>query len=265
MPARSPSEEAAHAAGQAQWPDVALDMGTFCTQARRAGWRDDHLQTRGPEFFLVAAILAGNAQAIEHFDHQFLIPATEVVTRIDSSADFVAEVRQQMRVKLFLGDGSRLSQYGGAGLLEWLRVIALRTALNCKRSDRRLVPNGELGERLLDSIDLERDAVKDQYLDDLRRALEASFRALEPRARTLLRLHFVEGLSIDAIGNIYGAHRATVARWIVAIRNGLFEAARTQLAGARGLNSQTLRSIYRILKEDLHLTVARVLKSEPGA
>src|SRR5437667_270564 len=77
--------------------------------------------------------------------------------------------------------------------------------------------------------DVEGDVIRGRYLEDFRGALAASFRQLAPRERALLRLHFVNGLNIEAIGTAYGVHRATVARWLVAIRRDLLDQTRELL------------------------------------
>jgi len=50
------------------------------------------------------------------------------------------------------------------------------------------------------------------------------------RERTLLRMPLVDRLNIDRLGVIYRVNRATVARWLVAIRRRLFEEVRRELA-----------------------------------
>jgi RNA polymerase sigma-70 factor (ECF subfamily) len=262
-----PSEESAHFAGQARWPDVPLPLPRFCAHVRGLGVGAQELQARAAELYLAVAALDGDPRAINHFERDYLINASQVVTRIDSSRDFLDEVRQQLRVKLFTGERPRLGAYNASGgLVEWLRVVALRVALNIKRDVRREISDDKLELQLFfDGNEAEREALKGRYLADLRRSLEESFRALEPRERTLLRLHFVDGLGIDALGTMYGVHRATAARWLVTIRRSLFERARVALGARLPLESRALRSIYRALEKDLHLTISRVLQSERPA
>ena len=38
-------------------------------------------------------------------------------------------------------------------------------------------------------------------------------------ARTVLRLHVIEGVTLDGLAVAYGAHRATVARWLASARS----------------------------------------------
>jgi RNA polymerase sigma-70 factor (ECF subfamily) len=265
-----PSEiEAAHRRGSARWADVQLPLSRFVQFVESAGVTAASLEARGDELFLAAAVLAQDPRALAYLDREYLARAIDVLSRVDDAPDFVAEVRQLLRVNLVAEQPPRLAHYTGVGaLLAWLRVVALRTALNLKRAQRRLVPAGRPDMNRLDPLDpllsegdIERAALKRHYLPGFRQALEAAFRRLAPRERTLLRLFFIDGLNIEAIGNMYGVHRATVARWLVTIRQGLFREARLVLGDGKTFDSRSLRSLYRLLADDLHLTASRLLKT----
>jgi RNA polymerase sigma-70 factor (ECF subfamily) len=197
-------------------------------------------------------------------------PACTIVTRLDPSNAFRDEIEQQLRVRLVIGEAPRLALYrAGSPLVEWMRVAAWRLAISARRTDHRLVPTEDPSLELrLDPIlgdDLERGAISSRYLDDFRRALAEGFRRLPSRERTLLRLHFLNGLNIDALGTAYSVHRATVARWLVAIRRALLDSTRELLVGTVTLDSRSIRSLYCLLEPDLHLTLSGLLRTEPVA
>ena len=75
----------------------------------------------------------------------------------------------------------------------------------------------------------------------------------------MLRLHFIDGLNIERIGVIYRVNRATVARWLVAIRTRLFNEVRAELATKHGLDTADIKSLYRIMEQDVHVTMSRIL------
>ena len=77
-----------------------------------------------------------------------------------------------------------------------------------------------------------------------------------------LRFNFIDGLNIDRIGVMYGVHRGTVARWLVTIRGRLFDLAKGQLAAEHGLETADVRSLYRLLEPDLHVTMSRLLRDD---
>jgi RNA polymerase sigma-70 factor (ECF subfamily) len=259
---------ACHALGQQAWTDLDPGLERLAAHVQRLGLDEATLERHAEDLFLVVAVLEGDARALAALDRAFLRPACMVAARIDGGRPFLDDVEQQLRLKLLAGPEPKLRDYAGTGgLLEWLRVAALRTAMNLKRSDRRLVPSDELPidpMSLIEGTNIEVQALKGRYLEDFRRALEASFLRLGVRERTLLRLHFVDGLNIDAIGTIYGAHRATVARWLVAIRRALFDEMRSVLAGQHMMGSHSVRSLYRLLEPELHLTLSRLLIDPPA-
>ena len=81
------------------------------------------------------------------------------------------------------------------------------------------------------------------YRERFRSAIEETLAGLTKRERSLLRLHFLDGLNIDAIASIYRVHRATVARWLVAIRNRALADPRGRLALHLGGTPSELRSL----------------------
>jgi RNA polymerase sigma-70 factor, ECF subfamily len=254
----------ASAIGRTAWPQVALQVAQLGRHAERAGVDPGRLGLYAADFFLVAAVLEGDRAALAAFDGHYVRPASGIAARVDSTPEFIEDVLQELRLKLLTGDEPKLLHYSAAGpLLAWIRVAALRTALNLKRSGRRLVPTSQVPVRdVLEAMDVEMPALRGQYLESLRAALEAGFRTLSTRERVLMRLHFLDGLGVEAIGTMYRVHRATAARWLVGIRNQLFEHARSHLFAEHGLQTSDLRSLYRALQRDLHLTISRLLATK---
>jgi RNA polymerase sigma-70 factor (ECF subfamily) len=261
----APAEIAAsYDAGRQAWPELGLEFEKFREHVARLGVVGEALSVHARDLFLVAAVLAGEARALAALDRDYLRVACTTAGRIDRTPQFAQDVEQQLRLKLLAGAEPGLRLYAAAGgLLPWLRVSALRVAINLKRSDHLVPAAGSTLEPLIASNDVERDAARGLYLEHFQRAVEASFHRLSPRERTLMQLHFVDGLNIEAIGVMYGAHRATVARWLAAIRRTIFEETRALLGQTSPPGSDTIRSLYRLLEPDLHLTLSRLLESQP--
>lgn len=57
----------------------------------------------------------------------------------------------------------------------------------------------------------------------LKSALGEGLRALPARDRTLLRLHYFEGLALEKIATIYAVNKSTVSRWLAGAREGLLQ------------------------------------------
>jgi len=216
------------------------------------------------ELLLVAAALAGDPAAVQHLEREYIAPGVGVVRRLDASPAFLDDVRQQLALKLLTGPRPRLRGFNATGdLLEWIRVAALRTALNLKRAGRRLLVTDDLPvERLLDGGDIEHQMIKRKYLVDFRHALATSLERITPRERTLLRLHFADGVTLDALATMYGVHRATIARWLVGSRRRLFTATRELLGERHRLDTANVNSLYRALRRDLDLSITQLLASQ---
>jgi RNA polymerase sigma-70 factor (ECF subfamily) len=254
---------ACHARGQQAWPGIEVPYTRFLAYVSEMAAEESTCEEHAADLYLAVAVLDGDPRALEALDRAYVRPACGMAARLDSSHTFRQEVEQQLRVRLLAGSEPRLRLYrAGSGLIEWMRVAAWRLALDIKRTDARHVPTEHLPLEPLLGSDLEREAITGRYLDDFRRALAEGFRRLPPRERTLLRLHFVNGLNVDAIGTAYGVHRATVARWLVAIRRSLLDSTRELLATTLPLDSRSIRSLYRLLEPELHITLSGLLAVE---
>jgi RNA polymerase sigma-70 factor (ECF subfamily) len=65
-------------------------------------------------------------------------------------------------------------------------------------------------------------------------AVRAAVARLPVKERALLRLHLVDGMSIDALGARYQVSRSTAARWLAAARDALRALTREELEARIG-------------------------------
>lgn len=250
-------------AARAQWPLVRLDELVFIDhlRAKSSGPLE---QVRGTELFLACACLAGDPPALTAFEQQFIARVDKAVEGVDPSASFVDEVRQRVRERLLVGSTPKLAEYSGLGSLQaWTRTVALRLALNHKRDTAREVQD----EGLLDAVpfagrDLELDYVRAQHREDFAVAFREALASLESRERNVLRLSYVDRLSIDQIGTMYGTHRATAARWLNAARDQLMEQTRARLAQRLKLTQSDLNSLLGALQSNLEISLNRILRDD---
>src|SRR5205823_6435332 len=103
------------------------------------------------------------------------------------------------------------------------------------------------------------EELKAKYRAELANAFRIALDALSKRDRTLMRYQLVDGLTIDDIGKLHRVHRATAARWLSAIRDGLVEHTRALLAAALGVDSVEAASIVRMVQSQLDVSVIRHL------
>jgi RNA polymerase sigma-70 factor, ECF subfamily len=255
----------AFARGQKAWPDLGLDSDRFGARLAAACIDGQDLLARAEEIYLAFACADGDARAHRLFEDRFLSEVPRYVSRFRLAPHLLDEVRQRVRLKQLAGDRPGIGGYRGRGPLgAWVRATAVRVAF-----DVATAAGQEIADRDAELFDVwrafddgpEADLIKSTYRDRLTAALQDSLAALAPRDKTVLRLHVVDRLSIDVIARIYRIHRATVARWLVAIRGQVFDELRARAALRWGATSTDLRSLVRILRDDIHLSATRILGS----
>jgi RNA polymerase sigma-70 factor, ECF subfamily len=256
--------DAAVRAGAAAWPGVVVAREVIAPHLEKL---DDAADQFGGDLYLVAACLAKDGKAIEHLDRELVAAARGAIGSIDSSREFVDEALQKLRTNLLVGDDGtpRLSHYAGRGPLRaWIGVAAARTALMLRRTRQRQreVAEPDDWSRALVEIstnDPELELLKRQYSAAFAEAFRDAVDVLEPRLRTVLRMSFVEALSIDEIGATYAVHRATAARWIQRACDELFETTRRLLAERLALSPTELDRMTSLVRSQLDVSVSQLL------
>jgi RNA polymerase sigma-70 factor (ECF subfamily) len=209
------------------------------------------------DLWIAFGCVARDAAALAAFEARF---APEISSALARSFErgLAEDAELQVRDKLLLTAGDdvpRLASYAGrGGLGPWLRAAAIRTAIDLMRARRELPTDPDALGDFADSDPL-LALLKDRYRDAFRDAFAAAAAALTDRERTLLRYRFVDDLSIDEIGALYRAHRATVARWIAGIREGLFEATRARLMAQLTLTDSEVDSVIRLIDSQLDFSI----------
>ena len=262
-------------AGRGAWPTVHLDVETFVVHLsdRVRGQSDlnEAIATmHGSDLFLACACVARIPAALIEFERVHLSRVGSLVARIDPSPAFAEEVAQTMREALLVGargNAAEICKYSGRGpLSSWLRVIAVRTALRVRRERLRALPmkEGEKEFELARTVDPEMDYLKIRYRAAYEDALKESLRSLPDRDALLLKLHYLDGLSIDSIGTLYGIHRSTVARWRARVRRSVLDGTREQLQRRLSLTESEFDSIVKLVRSQLAVSLRSVLVRPPS-
>jgi RNA polymerase sigma-70 factor (ECF subfamily) len=249
------------AASRAAWPgvEVADDVFAAFVAERVDAPLEDACLT---DLWLACAILHGDAAALRAFERQ-LAHVGAAIAHLDGGSALVGDVTQAVRERVLgagAGGKAKIEDYRGRGDLRgWLRVIAVREALQLMRARRREAPlPDDLATRLEDpGIELA-DADRRAY----REAFTAALATLTPRDRNLLRQQYIYGASIDELGALYGVHRATVARWIAQIRDTLLRRTRDHIGEALRLSGADLDSAMARIGEHLDYSLRHTLSRE---
>ena len=165
------------------------------------------------------------------------------------------EAMQQLRVQLLV-DEPGLKGFGGAGtLIGWLTVVATRRIL------KDITFDVSLDEALMVSDQL--DVVMHLRSSSLlKRALAAAFASLPRRARLLLRLHTLDGLSAEKIALVFHVHRETASQRLLEARTALREKTLERVQLETGEVGTDLESLTRTMMQNTDLSLGRLLAED---
>ncbi|MEO8843504.1 MAG: sigma-70 family RNA polymerase sigma factor [Kofleriaceae bacterium] len=263
------------AEGRAAWPDLPLDakiLVQFVAHHLTADMADAALDGLRPaDLYLACACAQGMTAAINAFDRDYMREVDIALARMRIMAPRVADVKQLVRQRLFVGGGTtgaptsagKIAEYGGRGdLRRWVRSVAVRTCLNDLRKGKReiLVDDDQLiAQHAISQDDPEVEYMKRTYSNEFKAAFTEALTQLGPREQTLLRYHHVDGLNIDEIGAIYRVHRVTAFRWIEKAKDLLVRATLDTLRTRLKLPADELDSVLRMIRSQIHLSLVRHL------
>jgi len=261
------------ATARAKWPSATVSDDAFAAALgqRVAAQRDPATalsRLRVDDLLLAQWCVTGDPRAISAFEREHRADLDAVLARFRRLAVPADELRQALRIKLFVGSperAPRIADYSGFGFLQnWLRVTALRALVDIARSERARKLEELLDEEVLLGVATPQSDLSGRYTRaELGHAIKQAFAravaALPPRGRNFLRHVHVDQLTLDQIAGLYGIHRATVARTLAAAREELVTATRRELGELLGLPDAELDSMVRSADSRIDLSLSRVL------
>ena len=253
--------------GRAAWPDVVVDEIAFvrhlaarATAAPRPALRALHVA----DLYLAFACASGAAPATLAFERAFAAKIDAYIARVTRTPAARDEVRQKVRETLLVGRGGRpptIASYTGRGRLgAFVRVTAVRAAL---RLVQRTRPDALDVEELIGlrspENDPELELVKRRYAPQLREALVCTLAALTADERNVLRLHYLDGLTLEEVATTYRIGRATAARWLARAREKILAETRSRLKAQLGVHELELDSLMDLTASRVPLSFRRHL------
>jgi RNA polymerase sigma-70 factor (ECF subfamily) len=257
--------------GRAAWPTVDLDEAAFAghvlsklppdADAEQVDRRD------AAGLYLACACARAVPSALAELDRHVLTRVPEFLARIQGSTALPDEVRQMLRERLLVGthgEPPRIATYSGEGpLAAWVRVAAVRTALNLlEKMDERLGQDSGAVARLQATTTPEDEVLGADQRALFREVLEQAVSALPAAQRAALRLHFVDGLTGDEIGERLSISRATVVRWLSTARAFLLRETKRLVMGRLRLSPTEAESFIANARSRLDLSLSVLLASD---
>ncbi|WP_338872444.1 sigma-70 family RNA polymerase sigma factor [Myxococcus stipitatus] len=259
--------------GREAWPEVVLaeeDFSRYLAQRLGTEAVSSMASQDVPvaDLYLACACARGIPAAHAALERHFLSKVARAVSRVRGGGVDAEEVLQQLRHRLLATEGGaepRIAEYRGtAPLSAWLRAAAVRTALNLQRAEgrRARVEQEADGTALEGGLggDVELEYLRRRHHQDFREALAVAVANLPPRERTVLRLHVVEGVSLERIGAMYRTHKSTVSRWVSHAKQQMLVHAREHLAARLQLSVDDLNSLMRVVGGQLDLSLPGLLR-----
>jgi RNA polymerase sigma-70 factor (ECF subfamily) len=260
--------------GRRTWPALELADETFVRHlAERLPAEGDPvaaLRATAPhaaDLYLACACTHGDTRALAAFDAGFIAPVAKYLSRADAIPAVADEVKQVLRTNLLVAAGGvlpKIAGYTGRGPLgAWVRVSATRAALRLRDAGRAQAPGGVADPAVLPARDdPEIDYLRTHYGAEFRAAFQATLAALSPREATLLRLHFLDGMTIEAMGALYEVSGRTIKRWLAHIRQHLMRETHRLLAERLRLSTTELENLIGLLRSQLDVSIVRFLERE---
>lgn len=251
-------------AGRAAWPAIALPPATLivflarCLPAESAG---ELRALRAGDLYLACAYGLGIPGAVEALERRYMSRVATALSRLGTPALVIDDVQQELRQRLVEMQKALPNRkaYAGRGELSgWLCVCAVRDA-NRRRGRERQIGRLEGSEAVLLASpheDPEMAYLQKTYKRELSRAFQEALASLSSRERNLLRYHFIDGLSIDRIGMLYGVHRATAARWINRVRETLSTRTREGFTRRVSLSQEGFQRVLGLIESQIGVQLA---------
>jgi RNA polymerase sigma-70 factor (ECF subfamily) len=250
----------------AAWPKIQVNADDFARHVAARLPPDDPeaalAELRGGDLLLAFACLSGDRAAWRELDRSLLAKVPEFVATIDRSPAFADDVRQRLSEKLASSSAgpAKLEQYSGRGPLKaWLRIAAIREAHTIVRGRKRSVDADSLPLRS-SAVDPELALLKRRSAAAFKKAFAEVIAGLDDDDRTLLRLHYLDGLTIDEVGKAFRVSRASAARLLAAARERIVKRVERSLKTELGRNAPGAKSLLDLVESQLDMSIVRHFK-----
>jgi RNA polymerase sigma-70 factor, ECF subfamily len=218
--------------------------------------------TANLQLSLVNRAVQGDQQALREVTALIEEVSADARRTLKQAPSFGQELKSALLSRLFVakeGASPRILTFAGrSNLRTWLGSTALRLGLNLVESQKRT------GDSLRESYAGEQTSpdeqlIRSEYEPHLKAAIEGALHQLPNAERALMRLVFVEGVSLEQAGKMRGVHKSTISRQVSRVRAVLLAAVRARLAETLQVPHSQLSSLTRHLTSQLDVSLERLL------
>jgi len=251
-------------AGRAAWPDIPLaerDFVAFVGRLSSGSGLDGLAALHAADLWLACGYGRGLPGAIDALEAQGFVSVGHTLGRLGAPRTTVADILQGLRsllVEMQAPPPNRKLYAGRGDLVGWLRVCAVREFNQQRKGSARELQLETMAvpEPPLDEPELH--LLLRTHKEELTQAFQHALASMSNRERNVLRCYFVEELSIDRIGALYGVHRSTAARWVGQARETLAAQTRAMFRERVSMSDEGFLRILALIESRIQVELAKV-------
>jgi len=257
--------------GRDAWPDLEVSRASFEELYREKCASDgDTNSIDAKELYVAVGCGAGDTASIRAFETTYFPHLHKRLQKMRLSERQREEVVQELREKLFVGRPglrARICDYAGDGRLPGLiKVTAYRCAINVMREASHFVPmSQEAFELPTIADDAELLSIRGEFQNHFKVAFASAVERLTSKQRNILRMRFMQKLTIDQIATLYSTHRATIFRWLSAARDSVLQETRAQLGAELALDRARLDSLFGLMDSKFDASIEALLETRDAS
>jgi RNA polymerase sigma-70 factor len=216
------------------------------------------------DLYLAYAAMSGEAAAVEavgKMAREAAVNRGRALGLTDAQQRTLADDALHKVLVPGVDDRVSLGAYRGQGPLGgYLATVVVHLATDEQRGPARARPSMLEGKLIAGGDGPELVLARRQIQLGVKAAFQSALGDLDHRDRVVLKLAYVQGLTGEQVGRIYGVDRATGARWITAARQRLWEHAKAHLAAAHpDVAQRELEDAVNELAASIDLSLSRIL------
>jgi RNA polymerase sigma-70 factor, ECF subfamily len=216
------------------------------------------------DLYLATACRAGVPGAANSFELECVDAARRTLLKMQLSNDVIDDQLQQAREQLLVADVDKLASYQGRGrLASWVTTYVVRRAIShLRRNHRTTFDDDQLSLTVDTDYSPELTVLRQKCQGQFKAAFRAAVSGLEVKARNLLRMHYVDHVSLAAIAKLHGVHKATAFRWLDEARDAVQRATIQRLRDHAGLTADEVAELTRLVASQIDLSMSRVFRDD---
>jgi RNA polymerase sigma-70 factor, ECF subfamily len=249
------------------WPGVELDPAVFWEHWIKVlpePFQETLLATTAlTDLYLATACAHANEHAVKALDQMVNAHLSEWIQPVTRDPALLGDVRSRLWAHLLpapWGTHGKIAEFAGRGpLLGWLRVVALRVALDVLRDRKPWHSLDSIASLSADTPDPVREMWKRRSAPAVKNALKDALALLDAHDRRMLRMYHLQGADAEALAKLYGVDRSTVFRRLRRMEEALIAQCRTRLKETLDLESHELDSLLDTLRSELAISLPALL------